>query len=256
MSQQMYTREEFLFFFINPTTTSSYMTAECTICREPFSSSPDGCAVTFSDKESCKHVFCKPCITQWLRTKGVNSCPTCRRQLFVLDNEYYDDDDFSDGEDEEEDEDEDEDEEEEGEAEVFFTNEEIMELLEDTWYKVFWLLDEHRRSVSRADSTVHEEEDDEDDEDELATKPPLHSSTLLHSFMRTVASRVDTYYLNDATGFATGMKINVLSCILLRITAELVKRIESTSGKGKVPAFSRETAAEWEGPLKWVMGYM
>ncbi|KAF5847892.1 hypothetical protein GGP41_009098 [Bipolaris sorokiniana] len=186
MSQRMYIREEFLFVFINPTTTSPYMTAECTICGEPYSSSPDKCAVTFSDKESCNHVFCQTCITKWLRTKGVNSCPICRRQLFTLDDEDYDDFDNWDEE------------EEEREAEVFFTHEQIMEMLEDIWYK-------------------------------------------------------DLHDLNDATGFASGMKINVLSCILHRIMAEHIKYIESTGGKEKVLEFPWEKAAEWAAPLRWIM---
>lgn len=255
----MYIREEFLFVFINPTTTSPYMTAECTICGEPYSSSPDKCAVTFSDKESCNHVFCQTCITKWLRTKGVNSCPICRRQLFTLDDEDYDDFDNWDEE------------EEEREAEVFFTHEQIMEMLEDIWYKVYWMVDEHRQSVVREGRGVSEDEeeeeveseddddddedddDKEDDEDESATKPPLHTSTLLHSFMRILASRGDLHDLNDATGFASGMKINVLSCILHRIMAEHIKYIESTGGKEKVLEFPWEKAAEWAAPLRWIM---
>ncbi|XP_014561862.1 hypothetical protein COCVIDRAFT_22159 [Bipolaris victoriae FI3] len=248
MCPQMYTREEFLSIFINTATTSPYLTTECTICAEPYSSSPDGCAVTFSDKESCNHVFCKTCISQWLNTKGVNSCPLCRRELFVLDDEDYDGFDFDDEEEDEEDE-------EEVEQESIFTHEQIMELLENAWYKVFWLLDSHRQNIARTarEEEVESDDDDDDDEDLSSPRPPLYSSTLIHSFVGVLASRVNVHDLNDIVEFTSITKMNVIACIMHRIMDEQVMCVERTGGRVKVLEFPLEMALEWAAPMKWVM---
>ncbi|EUC43855.1 hypothetical protein COCMIDRAFT_6720 [Bipolaris oryzae ATCC 44560] len=239
MSQPTYTREEFLSTFIKSATTSPHKTEECPICAEPYSFFFGQGAVTFGDRESCNHVFCESCITQWLSTEGVNSCPLCRRQLFVSDD---------DEEGEEEYDDDDEEEEETEEGEYAFTDEQLHELLENAWYKVFWLLEPHRQKVARGGENVSGAGDEEDEEDS-----PLHHSILIHAFVRILAARVDVHALNDATGLTGEYKMHVLKIVLRRIMAELVEYIESTGGRETVPEFPRDKALVWEEPLKVVM---
>ena len=178
----------------------------------------------------------------------------CRRELFVLDEEDFDEFDYFDEEEDDDEEEEEEEEEEEREAESLLTHEQMMQMLEDAWYKVFWLLGPHRQMVARGGRNVSEDDDDNDnDQDRSPTKLPLHSSTLLHSFVDIVAARTDAYDLNDATGFASGIKISMLACILQRMMAEQVKYIESSGGKEKVLEFPWEKAVEWVAPMRWIM---
>ncbi|KAI4649805.1 uncharacterized protein J4E79_009651 [Alternaria viburni] len=81
------TRLHFLAHNITPTTPSpsSDTETDCAICKEDYNTTTGHPAVTFSNTTSCNHIFCEPCIVAWLSAKGTNTCPLCRRELFVLD---------------------------------------------------------------------------------------------------------------------------------------------------------------------------
>lgn len=59
----------------------AYHTGECVICKEEEAAEP----VTTCQ---CKNVYCRDCITSWL--KDNSTCPCCRRILLVDDNSEYD----------------------------------------------------------------------------------------------------------------------------------------------------------------------
>jgi hypothetical protein len=86
------TREEFLASNITPANSSPEDT--CSICKEDYDTitTTTHTAVTFSDSTSCNHIFGQDCIVSWLNTRGVNSCPCCRRELFALTSENLDTD--------------------------------------------------------------------------------------------------------------------------------------------------------------------
>jgi hypothetical protein len=138
MSTPTHTREEFLDTCITPTAVP-VDDPECPICKDTYDTS-DHQAVTFSDEGCCKHVYGKSCLVKWLETENTNTCAMCRRELFCLPNDDYDseaedwelggtDDDFYDYSDEEE-----------WEKLVIGSSlEGFSALLEDIWYKIWWL---------------------------------------------------------------------------------------------------------------------
>ncbi|KXT00947.1 hypothetical protein AC578_8178 [Pseudocercospora eumusae] len=72
----MQTRAEFLKTGLEPTETVPE-SDDCAVCTD---------AYTDSVKiQACGHRFCRQCICQWLSLKSKNTCPTCRRVLFALD---------------------------------------------------------------------------------------------------------------------------------------------------------------------------
>ena len=58
----------------------------CGICLEPFGS--DHAPTHFSDSDSCRHIFGKECVREWLLSSNVNAnkCPTCRHVIYIPEN--------------------------------------------------------------------------------------------------------------------------------------------------------------------------
>lgn len=50
---------------------------ECPMCIE---SPTDPVAL-----QPCSHIFCRACIKSWLSLKSKNTCPSCRKVLFAVD---------------------------------------------------------------------------------------------------------------------------------------------------------------------------
>lgn len=68
-------RNEFLTGLVPLQTLPEGSEEECPICAEEFSNPV---------QLPCSHIYCQICIDKWLHRKGKNSCPTCRRELFVV----------------------------------------------------------------------------------------------------------------------------------------------------------------------------
>jgi hypothetical protein len=291
MDEPTRTREQFLNSHITSTNSSPFMTTECPICEEPFSDSEDGCAVTFSDDKTCNHVFCRTCITQWLNTHGVNTCALCRRELFVLDDEeeYEDGDDDDDDDFFDDSEDEERNDQEEDDVENILSNEQIVSILEDIWYKLYWRLEEYRDMVvacrtnynittarandddngSRLHQHQHSSESNIHVSYETSTNSnsnsnddnnnndndvwPLDTGVLLEILLDTLAHFAQVSTVIQTTGIFGGMKIVMLELLLRSIMQKLMEYIDITGGIEKVPEFPVHRGVDWSKPLAWVL---
>ncbi|CAA9963622.1 RING domain containing protein [Pyrenophora teres f. maculata] len=154
--QPIYTQREFLATQITHITPPADDT-NCTICMEEYNTTTHE-PVTYADKDSCKHIFCKSCLITWLSGPSVNSCAMCRRRLFVIPEMVYSDNfdeygqEYEDEEEEDDEEDYEEDDEDEGEEDdeceveaVTHYTQVVHGILRDAFYKVWWLLRRYRR---------------------------------------------------------------------------------------------------------------
>lgn len=156
MSGPTCTREEFLNSYITSTIAPSDST-ECSICKQDYdTTTPSSSPVTFSNKESCNHIFCKGCITTWLSSRRVNTCAMCRCPLFTLEDENYDDSD-----DDEDDSDDETSDDEEGpsvttvdQTHRLYMACQIERLLDNIWYKIWWLMGPYRIQIVLAKSAA------------------------------------------------------------------------------------------------------
>ncbi|CAK3842073.1 Tripartite motif-containing 60 [Lecanosticta acicola] len=75
----MQTRTQFLEHGLVPVQNASKHeeNEECAICTDAFE---DPVALA-----PCTHAFCRKCITAWLAQRSKNTCPSCRRVLFAVD---------------------------------------------------------------------------------------------------------------------------------------------------------------------------
>ncbi|KAL1602548.1 hypothetical protein SLS60_005964 [Paraconiothyrium brasiliense] len=67
---------------------------DCGICQEKFDHDEHAPA-RLCGPNSCNHMFGASCLTTWLNSRmpGANTCPMCRKELFVSENDEYDSDD-------------------------------------------------------------------------------------------------------------------------------------------------------------------
>lgn len=216
------TREEFLASSITPADLSPE-DKECSICKEDYDATTHT-AVTFSDHASCNHVFGESCIVSWLNSNGVNSCPYCRHELFVLTVEHSDvdsgygsgdDRDFESDSDSEDEEEEDIDEEEDDNIPLswlyrdslhtIIPAETLTSLLETTWYKTWHLLSTYQSEIE------HDYQHGPIPYNRLYFDRYLPTTPmLLGSFLDTVAARVGA----DISGVLSERKIEILEALL------------------------------------------
>ncbi|KAJ4348682.1 uncharacterized protein N0V89_010060 [Didymosphaeria variabile] len=66
----------------------------CSICQEDFDNNKHAPA-RLCGSDSCNHVFGASCLTTWLKSQmpRANTCPMCRKELFVSENGEYDSED-------------------------------------------------------------------------------------------------------------------------------------------------------------------
>lgn len=271
------TREEFLATSITPANPSPSDT-ECAICKQDYNITTHT-AVTFSDSASCKHVFCETCIVAWLNAKGTNSCPLCRRELFVLaygdkevdydmnidfdtdsdgDIEYY----FG-GEGEEgggDDGDENEDENEDipltylyrDELRLQMTPAEINDLLLTIWHKIWNLLSTYRSKLSQAVQAVQEGKGLPIWYIPVDSYLPT-TQTMVTSFVNTVSANTGT----DISGTLTAEKLGRLETLLQIILEEQVKRVHEADGwptEDILPGFEGEWKEDWSNRVCLLLG--
>jgi uncharacterized Zn finger protein (UPF0148 family) len=248
------TREEFLATSIAPANPSPEETG-CTICTEDYNTTTHT-PVTFSDHASCKHTFCTVCITTWLNTNGANTCPLCRRQLFVLAPEEeeeeeevdrdmnmdsdsdLDDSDGSNLSDSDEEDEEDEDDESiplsylyRNELRLRMTPAEVDHLLTTIWHKFWNLLSTYRQHASAQASP---------DWPSLDAYLPT-KTMLVTSFLATVSAATGT----DIAGALVGRKLGRLEALLsivLGVQKVLVRAAHATQVGEAVPGFPRRWA--------------
>ena len=65
---------------VSPAQLRNSQNDECPCCNTAF-----GPATRDVVRLSCRHQFCRPCLSQWLSegSSDKNTCPTCRRELFI-----------------------------------------------------------------------------------------------------------------------------------------------------------------------------
>jgi uncharacterized Zn finger protein (UPF0148 family) len=239
------TREEFLATSIAPANLSPEEKA-CTICTEDYNTTTHT-PVTFSDHASCKHTFCTVCITTWLNTNGANTCPLCRRQLFVLapeeEEEEVDRDMNMDSDSDSDDSDSsnlsDSDEDESIPLSYLYRNglrlrmtpTEVDHLLTTIWHKFWNLLSTYRQHASAQASP---------DWPSLDAYLPT-KTMLVTSFMATVSAATGTDIEDLLVGRKLG-RLEALLSIVLDVQKALVRGAHGRQVGEAVPGFPRRWA--------------
>jgi hypothetical protein len=110
-----------------PISPQEVIDAGCPICYLPFSTSEESDHKAVTAGGSCRHIFGKHCLLEWLSTPGANSCAMCRAVVFDEDevDHWEDGEDYLDSDSDSESEDKDENEEKDENEDEYETEEQI-----------------------------------------------------------------------------------------------------------------------------------